>query len=79
MYSFLIKNKHEFQPRCILVLLSFDGRIPLHMASCCQNSLQGLMGVVPIEDEDVGFLRGTTNTVGEVVEPADKYGTFPLA
>jgi hypothetical protein len=37
------------------------------------------MGVVPIEDEDVGFLRGTTNTVGEVVEPADKYGTFPLA
>ena len=37
------------------------------------------MGVVPIEDEDVGFLRGTTTTVGEVVEPADKYGTFHLA
>lgn len=37
------------------------------------------MGVVPIEDEDMGFLRGATNTVDEVVEPVDNDGTVDSA
>jgi hypothetical protein len=49
------------------------------LGSCWQESLQGLMGVVRIDDKNVGFLRGATNTVDKVVEPVVKDGTVDTA